>query len=434
MARHFIEMRSLGDWQSRLGDPEHHWKRGASAMELAVSWTLARHTPRGMPAGVAGLLDAHEDLAGADAEFLIPELRTKLPGGAAASQTDLWALLRNQRGTIALSVEGKALEPFGETVDRWIGRSRPDRPPSSGRIERLNFLASRLGLDPSTIGGLRYQLLHRTVAVLIEAENWRTSSAVMLVQRFVQDKDEEAASWVDFQEFAHRLQAQVKPGTVTRASVPGNVPLYLAWLNCDVANDADLLAAMLNRRQREAATPGNAFEALCLIADRQSWCWRLTCTTCGCMHFRYGLKELSLGRHPTSPEWITRNRTNSRPLSDQPGPMPAVPFAIQTQQEIISVASAAKVGEISSRAKFPDWLGFLGVVLEFCRDAEAEARSLTGSWVPQLCELLPAGSPLKRRLMDQAHSGRVLTLGDLEAIERELFLPRVMGTSCCEAG
>jgi hypothetical protein len=420
MARHFIEVRSLSDWQSRLGDPELHWKRGASAMELAVSWTLARNTSRGMPAAVAGLLDAHEEFADASAEFAIPELRTKLPGGSTASQTDLWALLRNQRGTIGLSVEGKALEPFGETVDRWLGTSRPDRPPSNGRLERLKFLASRLGLDPSTLGALRYQLLHRTVASLIEAENWRATSAVMLVQRFADDKAEEAASWCDFREFAWRLQAQVQPDAVVRASVPGNIPLYLGWLNCDVASDADLLAAMLERRPRNLVPSRNAFEALCLLANRESWCWRLTCTTCGCMHFRYGLAELANGKHPAAPEWTTRSATSARLLSERLGPMPEVPLAMQTQQEVITVASTAKLTTISSRARFPDWLGYLGVVLSFCRDAEIESRLLTASWVPQLCAMLPAGSRQKQRIMDKSRAGEALSLSDLEAIEHEL--------------
>lgn len=422
MTRHFIEMRSLSDWQSRLGDPELHWKRGASAMELAVSWTLARRFPRGMPSHIASLLDSSEHLAGASVEFAIPELRTKLPGGSTASQTDLWALLRNHHGTIALSVEGKALEPFGETVDRWLGRSRPDRPSSRGQLERIKFICQRLGLDESTIGGLRYQLLHRTAAALREAESWRASCAVVLVQRFARVPGEQAASWPDFLEFAHRLQAQVVPGSMVRAVVPGAVPLYLAWLDCELANDADLLSAMLDRPSRNAPPMSNAFEALCSLASRESWCWNLACTTCGCMHFRYGLMEMSRGGHPGRKNWVTRKNANSRRISERLGALPRIPFEREIQKQIISIASTAKLDVISANARFPDWLGYLGVVLDYCRTDEAEGQLLTRSWVPQLCDLLPAGSSVRQRLLAYPETGRVLLVGDLELIERELEL------------
>jgi hypothetical protein len=52
-----------------------------------------------------------------DLEFLVglPEHSTPLPGGRTASQTDLFVLARRGTGSlVAIAVEGKALEPFGE--------------------------------------------------------------------------------------------------------------------------------------------------------------------------------------------------------------------------------------------------------------------------------------------------------------------------------
>jgi len=387
-------------------------------MELAVSWTLARHQARGLPEDVAALLDSCEPLAGAKVAIAIPELRTKLPGGSASSQTDLWALLRTNGGAVGLSVEGKALEPFGETVERWMGTQRPDRPPSRGRTERLEFLAKRLGLDISTVGPLRYQLLHRAVAALLEAEHWGASAAVMLVQRFAKQRTTSTPSWNDFQAFAARLNAAVQPGAVMRAEVPGTTPLYLAWLDCRVARDDELVSVMTDRPAK-APPARNAFEALSRRADQEQWCWNLTCTTCGCMHFRYGLLELSQGKHPASEDWITDKRVRSEILSREFGSAPH-PLPLRSQQEVVSIASRARVSAIASNAKFPDWLGHLGVVLSFCQNAEAETRSLTKAWTPQLGEMLPAESQLRKRLLDRAAGATPLTLGDLEDIEREL--------------
>jgi hypothetical protein len=318
-------------------------------------------------------------------------------------------------------VEGKALEPFGETVDRWLGNARPERAPSAGRVKRINFLAERLGLDPASIGDLRYQLLHRTVAALIEAERWKTSAAVMLVQRFSRRPTEQAASWTDFHNFALRLKADAQPNAFIRAEVPTEIPLYLAWLDCDVATDAEILAAALDRPLREAAPRRNAFEALCALASRESWCWRLGCTTCGCMHFRYGLMEMARGGHPDSPNWITRSRVRSTRLSERLGEMPGIPMPANVQKQVIAIASQSNLAKISSVSKFPDWLGYLGVILHFCSDAEAASRALTASWVTQLCRLLPAESQLEHRLTNLTEAGRVLSLADLESVESELL-------------
>ena len=41
----------------------------------------------------------------------------------------------------------------------------------------------------------------------------------------------------------------------------------------------------------------NAFEAMSKLASQEKWCWNLNCTTCGQLHFRFGLVELTRGKH-----------------------------------------------------------------------------------------------------------------------------------------
>jgi len=62
------------------------------------------------------------------------------------------------------------------------------------------------------VGSLRYQLLHRTVATLLEADRYGAKEAAMVVQSFSQNR----AGFVDFQAFAAALGTPVeKPGMVS---------------------------------------------------------------------------------------------------------------------------------------------------------------------------------------------------------------------------
>jgi len=237
MNRYLVELRTLGDWQSRLGDPELHWKRGASAMELAVAWLGARRSGRGLPKDVAALLDAVPVLDGAAIKLAVPELRTALPGGSRASQTDLWALLRTSERLVSLSVEGKAAESFGELTTAWLNVPKPD-----GRFERLRFLCEQLGLPETEVMSLRYQLLHRTVAALLEATEWHADAAVMLVQHFAPTGAPPAASWQDFVNFASALGVTAEKGRLYEVPRRLAAPLWIGWLESPLASDAQIAA------------------------------------------------------------------------------------------------------------------------------------------------------------------------------------------------
>ncbi len=82
MTRYLVEMRGLCDWQSRLGDPENHWKRHASAMELAIQWTLAsvERSNSGLPQKIESMLGPLIGDAGCKVKLAVPELQTQLEG------------------------------------------------------------------------------------------------------------------------------------------------------------------------------------------------------------------------------------------------------------------------------------------------------------------------------------------------------------------
>lgn len=157
-----------------LGKPTH-WKQGRSAKALADVWFHARD----LPDAVRRVLDSAEGLQGA--EFLEGWLERETDlndGGAAPSQTDLLALLGVARDLVVLGIEAKVDESFGPLVSEWLSNG------SDGKTRRLRILCDCLGLDPESIGHLRYQLLHRTAAVILEAQRFRTSMGVLIVHSF----------------------------------------------------------------------------------------------------------------------------------------------------------------------------------------------------------------------------------------------------------
>lgn len=238
MPRIYLPSLGTADWRRLLADPEKHWKRGNSALELSVSWESARNTPRGLPAEVAGILDSVVALQGAELLLGVPEHQVQLEGSGHPSQNDLWALLRTAGGIASLAVEAKAGEPFDKIVRDWL--PAPDQ--TSRKPLRLAALQSLLGLKSQDVSHLRYQLLHRAASALLEARRFHTEVAVLLVQSFNRLADEE--SWQDFRRFAEVLGTEVNEGTLAMARTETSVPLYVGWVTSKPASDEAFAAAV----------------------------------------------------------------------------------------------------------------------------------------------------------------------------------------------
>lgn len=187
-------------------------------MALADAWEEAK----GWPDAVTATLATDPELQQLELLLALPEYKVPLPGGLTASQTDLFVLARRPTGdTIAISVEGKAEEAFGNhTVAEW----RCDQ--SVGRDERLTYLVEVLGLrDDAQLAPIRYQLLHRTASAVIEARRFGATHAVMLVHSF----SASAARFEDFAAFAALYNVAAKQGTTATACSLGGVTLHLGW-------------------------------------------------------------------------------------------------------------------------------------------------------------------------------------------------------------
>jgi hypothetical protein len=221
VSRVYLPTTGSHDWQWLLARPGLHWKHGASAMALADAWENAAT----WPAAVAAALATDDDLGALELLLALPEHEVPLPGGARASQTDLFVLARTTAGElVSIAIEGKAEEPFGDaTVAGWRSTDSP------GRAERLAHLLDILQLpDDARLRSIRYQLLHRTASAIIEARRFGARHAVMLVQSFSPDH-----RWLgDFEAFAALFDAGTQTAGRDRV-VPvadlGDVILHLGW-------------------------------------------------------------------------------------------------------------------------------------------------------------------------------------------------------------
>ena len=122
-----------------------------------------------------------------------------------------------------MTVEGKVNEDFDQTIGQWLKNVTS---PRSGKHTRLAFLSRTLGIQGYEINHVRYQLLHRTVSALIEAERLGLTTAVMLVHSFSQE-DEHLE---DYQEFVKLFATTGDANAVSYAGKKNGVDLYLAWV------------------------------------------------------------------------------------------------------------------------------------------------------------------------------------------------------------
>ncbi len=217
MRKIYVPSSGPESWKGFLARPDLHWARGYSARTVAHSWEAAD----GLPPEIAELL---QGVAGPiELLFALPEHKTALPGGHRDSQSDVFALLRSSAGLMTATIEGKVDEPFGPTLAEWLDAASP------GKVQRLGAIKQMLGLPPEIDGSVRYQLLHRTAAAVIEAERFSAGSAAMIVHSF----SPEARWFDDFARFAGLLGLTATTGSPVTTTLPNGKLLYLGWARGD---------------------------------------------------------------------------------------------------------------------------------------------------------------------------------------------------------
>jgi hypothetical protein len=238
MQRLYVPSLVPTDWRRLLANPYTQWQRHKSAHEMAVCWESSRMSDRGLPPELAETIDSYPALAGAHFLIGIPEYQVAFQGGGHPSQNDLWALLGAVDQTVSVAIEAKGGEKFGEPVEKWISTDNE----RSRKPERLEDLRRWLGIPTEDVSKIRYQLLHRTGSALKDAQRFRASWAVLLIQSFNRQADQE--SFEDFAEFSNLMLVTVSEGRLAKSAQPTAVPLLLGWVSCTPAGLDRLNAAV----------------------------------------------------------------------------------------------------------------------------------------------------------------------------------------------
>ena len=169
MNKIYIPSDSPDRWKDLLAQPERQWKGGYSARTLAYCWQEAD----GFPVNIVTTFQKSKiDLfKNVELLFAFPEYKVPLPGGKRESQNDIYVIAKSNNNLISIMIEGKVNEPFDKPVSNWISNSGGN----SGKQKRLNFLLNKLNLNYTQVQQIRYQLLHRTVSAIIEAQRKSTT-------------------------------------------------------------------------------------------------------------------------------------------------------------------------------------------------------------------------------------------------------------------
>ena len=226
--------RGICGWRDRLAKPDTQWKRRFSAFETAMSWELASPTESGLPTPIEQLFhgSGFKDLT---LLLAVAEHQVELDGQGHASQCDVWALIDTDLGKLSLTVEAKANEKFGETLEAWLSVSSETK--RRNRELRWEYLRQNLPPCDRRFLSVPYQILHRCAAAVIEAKRLKLRHAAFLVQSFSAPEK----SFQAYAAFCQALGLQQARGGMSMSSV-GDISLGVGWADCPFATDQQIAA------------------------------------------------------------------------------------------------------------------------------------------------------------------------------------------------
>ena len=199
-----------------------HWVDRRSAKELARAFCGSGEVC--VPAELQNLLDSSPTLAPLEMTEAWPEHKIALDTFRGEPRNaDLAAIAVGRTGTVALTIEAKADESFGELIETVLAKA-PER---SNIPKRIEMLMHRLFGQPTDLSTIRYQLLHGVAASLIFAADQKAAAAVFVVFEFRGpgcSKENLARNASDLQKFVTLVSGTMQRLRVGQLSGPFTVP------------------------------------------------------------------------------------------------------------------------------------------------------------------------------------------------------------------
>jgi hypothetical protein len=230
----------ITDWED-FAPPKgkkKQWVKGRSAYELARAWCGAGIVS--MPRELRTLFDSRQETEALKIDCVTPEQRITFDSfGGEPRNADLAFVGQTSAGGVAVTVEAKADEPFGETVAETLAAAleRLDRNPKSRGLRRIECLVKALFIPQikgmPNLADLRYQLMTATAGTLAYALQNKADRAVLIIHEFITTKtldERHAMNRADYDAFIYRLSgekalADITTGLLGPYKVPGK-PLF----------------------------------------------------------------------------------------------------------------------------------------------------------------------------------------------------------------
>jgi hypothetical protein len=210
------EIRNVEQWLE-LAPPKkglEQWVDGRSALECARSWCAGGLGPQ-CPSELAALLASHPDTQDATLTSAEPECRIHFDKlGGEPRNADLAVIAAHPAGRLAINIEAKADETFGDLVRDVLQASvkKIANDERTNSVIRVQQLGSAI-LPPPTnarvhLGDLRYQLLTGIAGTIAFAVKVQASCAIFIVHEFVTTRTDDSkhqANALDLNLFVARL-------------------------------------------------------------------------------------------------------------------------------------------------------------------------------------------------------------------------------------
>ena len=214
---------TLDEWHCHAPpkDKHKHWKDGRSAKECARAWL---DSAPALPSEISQVLNSCRDMGTLRDWCAEPEAKVPFDNFRGPANVDVLLTGQDESGPVVVSIEAKADEPFGETVEktRSVAWNILKEKPKSKRLDRLKHLAElfKLSLDTPAVLKLRYQLMTLTAAVLAEADRHCAKRAIVIVHELVtpsttaENRIRNSQDLDTFLASAFRRQVSLHPGTL----------------------------------------------------------------------------------------------------------------------------------------------------------------------------------------------------------------------------